>query len=51
MSGQSNNEPDLTTPEAVAAGQQVYDQIVAGDVPAADVAWHLDTAYGQTRND
>lgn len=41
---------DLTSPEAVAAGQQVYDRMVAGQVP--DVTAELDAAYGRdTRTD
>ncbi|MET7940657.1 hypothetical protein [Streptomyces sp. NPDC005302] len=47
MSGkksQSEN-PDLTTPEAVARGQKVYDRIASGQ--CKDVRSELDAAYGQ----
>jgi hypothetical protein len=35
--------PDLTTPENVAAGEQVYAQLT----PGQDVAASLDAAYGR----
>lgn len=38
---------DLTTPEAVAIGQGVYDRIVAGEIKAADVEAELDAALGR----
>jgi len=42
----SEQQPtDLTSPEAVAAGQDVYDRMVAGQV--SDVTAELDAAYGR----
>ncbi|WP_194960497.1 hypothetical protein [Streptomyces sp. NRRL B-1677] len=38
---------DLTTPEAVARGQKVYDRIVAGK--CKDVHAELDAAHGRDR--
>lgn len=38
---------DLTSPEAVAKGQNVYDRIVAGQVKAKDVTAELTKAYGR----
>jgi len=42
---------DPNSPEGFTIGQQVYDRITNGEIPADNVAWELDTAYGQTRND
>lgn len=39
---------DLTTPEAVAAGQQVYDRITTGQ--CTDAVAELNAAYGQKEN-
>lgn len=40
--------PDLSSPENVAAGQQVYDRIVSGQ--CVDVTQELDEAYGRKEN-
>ncbi|WKK21661.1 hypothetical protein QZH56_22750 [Streptomyces olivoreticuli] len=40
---------DLTTPEAVARGQKVYDRIVAGK--CKDVRAELDAVHGRDRQD
>ncbi|MFD6553739.1 hypothetical protein [Streptomyces sp. NPDC058398] len=40
---QQPEHTDLTTPEAVAAGEQVYAQLT----PGQDVAAELDKAYGR----
>ncbi|WP_203620381.1 hypothetical protein [Streptomyces sp. SID8499] len=43
----SEQSPDLTSPENVAAGEQVYQQIEAGEVASpADVTAALNQAYG-----
>jgi PHD/YefM family antitoxin component YafN of YafNO toxin-antitoxin module len=41
----SEQQPDLTSPENVAKGQEVYARIEAGQV--TDVAAELDAAYGK----
>lgn len=38
---------DLTSPEAVAKGQNVYDRIESGEIKAKDVKKELDAAYGR----
>lgn len=40
---QQPEHPDLTTPEAVAAGEQVYAQLT----PGQDVTARLDATYGR----
>jgi len=40
---QQSEHTDLTTPEAVAAGEQVYAQLT----PGQDVTAQLDAAYGR----
>ena len=44
---EQQQSPDLTTPENVAKGQQVYDQIINGDIKAQDVSAALNEAYGR----
>ncbi|MFS4103803.1 hypothetical protein [Streptomyces sp. PD-S100-1] len=44
----SEQSPDLTSPENVAAGEQVYRQIEAGQTSSpADVTVALNQAYGR----
>ncbi|MCF3102949.1 hypothetical protein IPZ58_15315 [Streptomyces roseoverticillatus] len=43
---QNESSSDLCAPEAVEAGQQVYDRIVAGQ--CKDVAAELDAVHGRT---
>lgn len=43
----SDPQIDLTSPEAVAAGQEVYDRIVSGE--CTDVTAELDEAYGSKK--
>jgi hypothetical protein len=42
----TQQSPDLTTPENLRKGQQVYDRIVAGK--CKDAKAELDAAYGLT---
>ncbi|WP_406378238.1 hypothetical protein [Streptomyces sp. NBC_00197] len=44
----SQQSPDLTTPENVQKGQQVYDRIVSGE--CKDVTAELNDAYGRNGN-
>lgn len=43
----SEPQIDLTSPEAVAAGQEVYDRIESGE--CTDVTAELDKAYGRNK--
>ncbi|MFJ5267107.1 hypothetical protein [Streptomyces sp. NPDC088358] len=49
MSGKkSQQSPDLTTPENVQKGQQVYDRIVSGE--CTDTTAELNATYGHDSN-
>ena len=46
MTGENTQQPtDLTTPENVQRGQEVYDRITSGQ--CQDVTAELDAAYGR----
>ncbi|WP_199546619.1 hypothetical protein [Streptomyces sp. N35] len=46
--GNEQQTVDLTTPENVAKGQEVYDQVTSGQ--CRDVTQELDAAYGRKQD-